>query len=66
MSLTLNLLTFSKRENSTKVPSSAQISGGRELSVLLKDATSIYNPTFVLRTSDPHTFNYAYCPDFGK
>ena len=39
MSLTLNLLTFSKRENSTKVPSSAQISGGRELSVLLKDAT---------------------------
>lgn len=66
MSLTLNLLTFSKRENSTKVPSSAQISGGRELSVLLKDATSVYNPTFVLRTSDPHTFNYAYCPDFGK
>ena len=66
MSLTLNLLTFSKRENSTKVPSSAQISGGRELSVLLKDATSIYNPTFVLRTSDPNTFNYAYCPDFGK
>lgn len=66
MSLTLNLLTFSKRENSTKAPSAAQISAGRELSVLLKDATSVYNPTFVLRTSDPHTFNYAYCPDFGK
>lgn len=66
MSLTLNLLTFSKRENSTKVPTSAQISGGRELSVLLKDSTSIYNPTFVLRTSDPHLFNYAYCPSFGK
>lgn len=66
MSLTLNLLTFSKRENSTKVPSSAQISAGRELSVLLKDATSVYNPTFILRTSDPHLFNYAYCPAFGK
>lgn len=51
---------FSKRVNSTKQPS---LSSGVELDVVLKQPTSIHNPT--LRIQSP-SFNYNYCyiPEF--
>ena len=51
---------FSKRKNSTKQPTS-----GTEVTVYLKDDTSILNPTFDC-TGVPATVNYIYCQDFGR
>ena len=63
MAITVNLYTFSKRENSTKRPSS----GGTSYSCTLLDETSLMNPTFKLSiASNPIGKNYAYVPDFNR
>ena len=63
MSITVNLYTFSKRENSTKRPTS----GGTSYSCTLLDETSLMNPTFKLSiASNPIGKNYAYVPDFNR
>lgn len=51
--MTINLYTFSKRENSTKVPTGT----GSDVSVNLKQPTSLDEPTFTLSTN-PMSFNY--------
>ena len=67
MSITVNLLSFTKRENSTKVPTSAQISAGVSFSCTLIDDTSLMNPTFKLSIgSNPIGYNYAYVSNFNR
>lgn len=67
MSITVNLLTFSKRVNSTKVPTSTQIAAGQSFSCVLLDDTSLLKPTFKLSiASNPIGYNYAYVSDFGR
>lgn len=50
----LNLFNFSKRSNSTKRPSGS----GSSVSALLKDATSIFNPTFTIDSKEIANYNY--------
>ena len=61
MSITVTLYTFSKRENSTAHPSS-----GTDYSCVLKQPTSIINPTLELSASDITGYNYAYIAAFGR
>lgn len=56
--------TFSKRHNSTKLPT-----GGSSYSILLKDSCSVSNPVISLKwngTSDPTAFNMCYIPKFSR
>lgn len=55
MSLKLTLWKFSKRENSTAIPSAS----GTELDILLKDRTQILSPVFLLELSTYPDYNYA-------
>ena len=67
MSITVNLLTFSKRKNSTKQPSASDIAAGASLSCTLMDDTSLMHPTFKLNVSgNPVGYNYCYVPSFER
>lgn len=67
MSITVNLLSFTKRENSTKVPTAAQLAAGASFSCTLLDNTTLFNPTFKLSiASNPIGYNYCYVADFGN
>ena len=67
MAITVNLLSFTKRENSTKVPAAADIAAGASYSCTLLDSTSLMNPTFKLSIgSNPISYNYAYVSDFNR
>lgn len=61
MSVSVAFYTFSKKINSTSKPTGA----GTSFSCLLREPTSIQNPTIVLQTSNPTAYNYAYISDFG-
>ena len=61
MSIAVTLYTFSKRENST-----AQPSGGTQFDCVLKEPTSIINPTIELHAADISAYNYAYISAFGR
>lgn len=52
---------FSKRENSTKLPTDT----GTKVEILLKEDTSIDAPSIVL-TGNILNLDYCYIPDFGK
>lgn len=56
MSITIKLGTFSKRINSTKQPT---LSGFTDFDCVLKDTTSVDNPTFLISASDLEGYNYA-------
>ena len=63
MSVTVTLYSFTKRENSTKRPSS----GGTDYSCTMIDDTSLMNPTFKLSiASNPIGKNYCYVSDFDR
>ena len=63
MAITITLYSFTKRENSTKRPSS----GGTDYSCILIDDTSLMNPVFKLEIgSNPIGKNYAYISDFNR
>ena len=63
MPITVTLYSFTKRENSTKRPSS----GGTDYSCTLIDNTSLMNPTFKLSiASNPIGKNYCYVSDFHR
>ena len=67
MSFKVHLYTLSKRDNSTKKPSSNTPS--IEYDCILKDGSSLFNPAIQLDmglTSDPSQYNYAYIPAFGR
>lgn len=55
---------YSKRHNSTGQPTAA----GKDMEVLLKDATSVLSPTLILKSADssPYDLNYLYLMDFGR
>lgn len=63
MAITVRLYSFTKRENSTKRPSS----GGTDYGCTLIDDTSLMNPTFKIESgSNPIGKNYCYVPDFNR
>jgi hypothetical protein len=65
MGFTVDLYTFSKEANSTARPTSAAAS----YSCVIKEPCGILNPTIKLNlglTANPHTYNYAYIPTFGR
>lgn len=65
MSFTVNLYSFSKRENSTKQPNTASAS----FSCILKEASGLVAPVIALdlgRTFSPASYNYACIPTFGR
>ena len=67
MSIAITLLTFNKRENSTKKPTATDLAGGSELNCLLIDDTSLMNPTFKFEVSgNPVGYNYCYVPSFDR
>lgn len=66
MAITVKLLSFTKRENSTKQPTAAQLSGAASFSCVLLENTSLMTPTFKLSSAtNPISYNYAYVADFG-
>lgn len=65
--LELILLQFSKRENSTLIPTAADLQGGTSVQISLKGGCDILNPTFILNSSNiPAGNNYAYVPAFNR
>ena len=63
MAITVTLYSFTKRENSTKRPSS----GGTNYSCVLIDDTSLMNPVFKLDLgSNPIGKNYCHVADFNR
>lgn len=67
MSITVNLLSLTKRENSTKRPTAAQLAAGASFSCTLLDDTSLMNPVFKLSiASNPIGYNYCYVSDFNR
>lgn len=62
MSIKVKLWSFTKRENSTKVPTGT----ATEYDCVLKDNTSIINPTIELAASNLTSYNYAQISDFGR
>lgn len=56
------LYSFEKRKNSTAVVSVS----GSTVDLVLKAGTSVFKPTFELRTSGYLNYNYAYVADFGR
>lgn len=66
MAITVKLLSFTKRENSTKQPTASQLSGAASFSCVLLENTSLMTPTFKLSSAtNPISYNYAYVADFG-
>ena len=70
MAITLAIMRTDKRKNSTKV-----VPPGATFEVLLKENTSVENPTFIIRLGKggaPSNFqvlaenNYCYCPAFQR
>ena len=62
--LDLYLMTFSKRENSTLIPTASQLQSATVVSVALKGGCDILNPTFILESSQiPAGKNYAKFQD---
>ena len=67
MAFTVNLLSFTKRENSTKIPTAAQLAAGIAPSCILLDSTSLMNPVFKLsRATNPIGYNYCYVSRFSR
>ena len=64
MAFTVNFYNFAKRENSTYRPGGS----GASYSCVLKDNSSIANPTIILDldTDDAPGWNYAYIGEFDR
>lgn len=62
MSIKVKLWSFTKRENSTKIPTGT----ATEFDCVLKDDTSIVNPTIELSANNITSYNYAQISDFGR
>ena len=59
--MNITFWSFSKRENSTAVPSVT----GTVLSCYMKSPSSVMNPVIELK-DDPSAYNYCYMADFGR
>ena len=65
MSFTVNLFTFSKRDNSTAQPSGS----GTQMSCVLKSGSGIMRPVLAFDiglSNDPSSYNYAYISAFDR
>lgn len=65
MSFKVNLYTFAKRDNSTKVPTG----NGTEFNCVLKSGSGIMHPVLSFDlgiAGDPSQYNYAYIPAFER
>ena len=62
--MTVQLYTFSKKDNSTAKPSGA----GTQFSCVLKDSSGILAPSleFGAGIGNPRSYNYAYISDYGR
>lgn len=61
--MNVTLYTFSKKHNSTAVPSAA----GTSVDVVLKDEAGVLDPVIELHDSaSPASYNYMYIPTFGR
>lgn len=64
--ITVEFFSFSKRKNSTAIPTGA---ANKTASVLLKEDCTIENPVFILETNSIAEFalyNYVHVSDFGR
>lgn len=62
MSITATFYTFSKKKNSTAIPS-----GGTSIGINIKDPSSVLNPTILIdRASSPVGFNYVHISSFNR
>lgn len=62
MAIQVRLYTFSKRENSTKLPDTQ----AHPYNCELKEECSILNPEIKLSIGNPSEYNYAYIPAFNR
>ena len=62
MSFNATFYQFSKKKNSTKVPSS----GGTTFAIEILEPSSVLSPTIRLKTSNPVTFNYCRIPTYNR
>ena len=63
MALTVDLYSFSKRDNSTKHPTGSPTT----YSCILKEECGVINPVIVIQEiGNPSGYNYAYIPSFGR
>ena len=63
MAITINLYSFTKRENSTKQPTTVGVSA----ECIMMDETSLMNPVFKLSlAANPIGCNYAFVSDFQR
>ena len=61
MSIAVKFYSFSKKKNSTALPS-----GGTTFNCYLKDPCTVLNPRIVLSTNNPAAYNYAYIVSFNR
>lgn len=61
MAVSVSLYNFSKKLNST-----AQPSGGTQVTCQLRDGSDKFNPNLELRGTNPVGYNYFYVPLFGR
>lgn len=61
MSITATFYTTNKRYNSTQIPT-----GGTTLNIVIKDPSSVLNPTILIERSNPTAFNYVHISSFGR
>lgn len=67
MAFNVTFLSFTKRENSTKTPTSTQISNGLNKTCVLIDDTSFMNPTFKIEHAyNMASYNYCYVQEFRR
>ena len=62
MSFTATFYTFSKKKNSTARPTS----GGTSKSIVVKEPSSILNPTIMLTADNPVAFNYCHISRYNR
>ena len=63
MTVTIKLYSFSKEENSTKVPSG---SAGTQYTGLLIEPCSVLNPVVKVNGINGYSYNYAYISEFSR
>ena len=61
MSITATFFTHSKKLNSMKLPT-----GGTNISIVIKDPSSVLNPSIILDRSNPTSFNSVRIPTFNR
>lgn len=67
--MNVTFMQFSKRVNSTKIPTSSELAAGVKFeNVVLKESTNIDNPTLIIdgASQDLYAYNYVYIHEWGR